>query len=196
MAAGEQNLIGVFRDEQAAKEAADAAAEAGVDRSRIRIGERVDQVASLRGEMSEEMGNTVAGPGNVGPFTKESTKGIAVTTPVATLVGAVLALPLALLPIPFGDLGLGLRLVIAAVVGAAAGATLGLVLGGGLAAKGPGDQLASERGVTLGISFDDTEEADRVAGALRQRQPIRLDVMRGDGTPGSTVTTEEDSSES
>ena len=195
MAAREQNLIGVFRDERAAREAADAAAEAGVDRSRIRIGERGDQVASLRGEMSEEMGNTVAGPGNVGPFTKEASKGIAVTTPVATVAGAVLALPLALLPIPFGDLGLGVRLLIAAAVGAAAGATLGLVLGGGLAAKGPGEELAGERGVTLGISFDDTEEADRVARALSQRDPIRLDVMRDDGKPGPTVTTEEDSSE-
>ncbi len=188
--ASEHNLIGVFRDDQGARAAADAAAQAGVDRSRIRIGGRADEVGSLRGEQSEEMGNAVAGPGNVGPFTKEATKGIAFTTPVATVAGAVLALPLALLPL---DLSLVLRLVIAAAVGAAAGATLGLVMGGGLAAKGPGDELAAERGVTVGISFEDAAEAERVARALRQKDPIRLDVVRADGQPAGTVTTEEDS---
>ena len=192
MAGGEQSLIGVFRDDEAARAAADAAAQAGIDRSRIRLGQKADEVAALRGEMSEELGNTVAGPGNVGPFTKEMTKGIRVAAPLATLAGAVLALPLAFLPLPYGDLNLVARLVIAAAVGAAAGGTLGLILGGGLAAKGPGEQLASERGVTLAISSEDPAELDRVAQALRQRDPIRLDVIGSDGQPAGTVTTEED----
>jgi hypothetical protein len=181
MATAEHNLIGVFRDERGARAAADAAVEAGVERGRIRIADPTDAVGSLRGEMGEEMGNTVAGPGNVGPFTKEATKGIGVTTPVATVAGALLALPLALLPL--GGLSLAVRLLIAAAVGAAAGATLGLVVGGGLGAKGPGEKLAAERGVTLGISFADAGEADRVAQALRRQSPIRLDVVRGDGQP-------------
>ena len=192
MTAGEQNLIGVFRDDREAQAAADAAAEAGIDRSRIRVGQPADEVAALRGEMSEELGHTAAGPGNVGPFTKEMTKGITVTTPLAMLAGAVLALPLALLPIPYGDLSLVARLLIAAAVGAAAGGTLGLILGGGLAAKGPGEKLAAERGVTLAISSDDPAELDRVARALRQRDPIRLDVIGADGQPAGTVTTEEE----
>ena len=193
MATAEHDLIGVFSDESAARQAADAAVDAGVERARIRIADPTDEVASLRGEMGEEMGNTVAGPGNVGPFTKEASKGIAVTTPVATVVGALLALPLALLPL--GDLSLVARLVIAAAIGATAGATLGLVMGGGLGAKGPGEKLAAERGVTVGIRFADADEANRVAEALRRQGPIRLDVVRADGRPEGTVTTEEDAPE-
>lgn len=183
-------FVAVFRDERAAAAAADAVRRVGVDPASIRVGEERDDVVGLRGEMREEIEHTIAGPGNVGPFTKEMAKGTLAGVALASVAGALLALPLGL--IPLGGLALGARLAIAAVVGAAAGATLGFVLGGGLSAKGPGDELAVERGVAVGVRLGERGQADEVAAALKEQRPIRLDVVSSDGQPIQTVTTEEE----
>ncbi len=188
--ASDDEVVAVFRDQPTAAAAADAVQRTGVEPGRIRVGEERDEVASLRGEMREEMEHTVAGPGNVGPFTKEMAKGTLAGVAAATVAGAVLALPLALIDV--GGLALSARLVIAAVVGAVGGATLGFVLGGGFGAKGPDEQLAVERGVVVGVRLDGREQAEQVTAALKEQQPIRLDVVSGDGQPIQTVTTEEE----
>lgn len=185
-----EELVAVFRDDHAAEAAADAVRRMGVDPGRIRVGEEGDEVASLRAEMREEIEHTIAGPGSFGPFTKEMAKGAAAGVVLATVAGAVLALPLGLIDV--GGLSLPARLVIAAVVGAAAGATLGFVLGGGLGAKGPGDKLAVERGVAVGVRLGGRERADEVVAALEEQKPIRLDVVSRRGQPIQTVTTEEE----
>lgn len=186
----DRRVVAVFADPAAAKSAADAVRGAGVDQTRIRVGDQSAEVAALRGEMREEMEHTMVGPGNVGPFTKEMSKGVVGGVVIGTVIGVVVCLPLAL--IEFADVSLPGRLLIAAIVGAFAGATLGFVMGGGLGAKGPGEPLAAERGVTVAVEASDPEEAARVADVLKEREPIRLDAMLADGQPADTVTTEED----
>jgi hypothetical protein len=180
-------VIAVFDDEDTARTAGEAA-EAAL-RSHPRVGEEQDAVTSLKAEMREELQHTTAGAGNVGPFTKEMTKGIAAGTPIGAVVGAVLALPLGLIPLM--SIGLVPRLVIAAVVGAAAGATVGFMLGG-FTAKGPAIPLAAERGTTIAIPVRTPEEIGVVTGILEGHGPIRIDLTTDEGNPVSTVATEED----
>lgn len=182
-------VIAVFRDQGAARAAADAASRA-VSGAKPRVGGEGDDVASLKGEMREEMQHTVAGAGNAGPFTKEMTKGLSVGTLGGSLIGVVLGVALGF--IPWGSIGLGPRLIIGAIVGAAAGATIGFVTGGGLAAKGPAEPLAAERGTTVTIDVRTPEEIERVSEALRGHDPIRIDVATAEGDAVSTVTTEEE----
>jgi hypothetical protein len=170
MAGTTQEIIGVFRDEAAARAAADAAARA--TGSQPRVGGAGDDVASLEAEMREDVQHTFLGPGNV-----------------ATIVGAVLALPLAF--IPLGSIGIGARLLIAALIGAAGGATVGFMVGG-FAAKGPAIPLAAERGTTVIIDVRTPVEIERVTEAMRAHDPIRIDLATADGNPVSTSTTEEE----
>lgn len=188
-AVASREIIGVFRDEAAARAAADAAARAVGRTAAPQVGGSGDDVTSLKAEMREEMQHTFVGPGSVGPFTKEMSKGITVGTIVCTIAGALLALPLAF--IPFGDIGIGARLFIAAAIGAAAGATVGF-MAGGFAAKGPGQPLAAERGTTVSIDVRTPEEIERVTEAMRAHDPIRIDLTTGAGDAVSTITTEEE----
>ena len=184
-------VVAVFADERTAKAAADAASRALGSSSTPRIGQERDGVTALKAEMREEMQHTTAGAGNVGPFTKEMTKGIAVGTPVATIIGAVLALPLAF--IPFLSIGFGLRVVIALLVGATAGATVGFMVGG-FAAKGPAMPLAAERGTTVAIDVRTPEEISLVTEAMERHSPIRIDLTTAEGNAVGTLATEEDPS--
>ena len=186
----ERRVVAVFDDAESARAAADAVRQAGIDDRRISVNGRDAEVDALRGEMREQMEHTIVGPGNVGPFTKEQTKGMVVGIPLATLIGAVLALPLAL--IRFADVPLVSRAIVAALVGAAAGATLGFVLGGGLRSKGPSRQMAAERGVVVSVDLRDGAEAARVAEVFEQRRPLRVDSVLPEGQPADTVTTEEE----
>jgi hypothetical protein len=176
-------VVAVFADERAARAAADAATRALGGSARV--GDGRDEVAALKGEMREELQHTTAGAGNVGPFTKEMTKGIAAGVPAATLVGAVLALPLAFIPLL--SIGLGPRLVIAALVGAAVGFMIG-----GFTAKGPGHPLAAERGTTVAIDVRTPDEIELVTQLLEQHRPIRIDLTTMEGNAVSTLATEED----
>lgn len=182
-----RDVIGVFEDDATARRAVDAAVRI-VGEERVRVGARRDERAALRSEMQEEIEHTIAGPGNIGPFTKEMTKGLLLGIVVATAVGIALALPFAF--IDFGP-PLWQRFVIAALVGGAAGATLGFTVGGGWGAKAPGEPLGAERGVVVAVEVTAGEEADRVASALAAEEPIRLDVLDEAGRRVETVTTEE-----
>ena len=185
----EEDIVGVFEDEERAAAAAERAgtAASGAD---VRVGDARDERAALRGEMREETEHVMAAPGNVGPFTKEMTKGIVLCTLLCAGVGVVLALVLGFLPVA-ERFSLWGRVVVAVLIGGFAGATVGFVVGGGFAAKGPGDKLASERGVAVGVTVEEAQ-AGKAAEALAEQEPIRVDVMRGEGRPVTTVATEEE----
>jgi hypothetical protein len=189
-------IVAVFRDTEAAERAARVAEEAGVDRADITVGAADDEVASLRGEMREEINLSVTAPGNVGPFTKEMTKTMAWGVPVFTVIGALVLLPFGF--IPFGDLSLPTRLVIAAVCGAFGGATYGFVAAGGVAhgdeERPGGTSLAAERGVVVGVRAPDPALLDEVGRRLAGADPIRVDLVSDAGAPEGTVATEDPTS--
>lgn len=189
MAIDTHEIVGVFRSPEAARAAADAAARVTSTTTAPRVGQPGDDVASLKAEMREEMQHTTVGAGNVGPFTKEMTKGLSAGTIIGIVAGAVLALPLGF--IEWEPIGLGLRLVIAAAVGATTGATIGF-MAGGFTAKGPGAPLAAERGTTVVVDVRTPEEIDRVTDAMRQHDPIRIDLTTAGGDAVSTLSTEEE----
>jgi outer membrane lipoprotein SlyB len=181
-----REVMAVYPDEAQARRAAEALRRSGIA-SEVRIGERADEQQALRNEMQEEMEHTVAGPGNVGPFTKEMTKGAGIGTMTATAFGAIAALPFGLLE--FGPT-LWQRFLVAAVVGAVAGATVGFVAGGGLSMVGPAAApLSAERGVTLAVEVPAGEDTERVARLLAEETPLRVDVTDLDGRVVDTVQT-------
>lgn len=194
-AMAEKRVVAVYRDDAAAERAVALAQEAGA-RHVVRGG-RADAIASLQDEQREEMEHTFLGPGNVGPFTKEMSKGIAVWTPALTLGLMLVAAPLAFLR--FGGLGFLTRLAIVEASALAAGATVGFVAGMMLGKRGEGDHgidrreapLAAEAGVVVGATVEDSE-VERVADAMASASPIRLDVSGMHGEPLSTLGTEED----
>ena len=189
MASDTHEIVGVFRSRESAQAAADDAARVASTGVAPRVGEAGDDVASLKAEMREEMQHTTAGAGNVGPFTKEMTKGLSTGTIVGAIAGAVLALPLGF--IEWEPISLVLRLLIAAAVGATTGATIGF-MAGGFTAKGPGLPLAAERGTTVVIDVRTPEEIERVTEAMRQHDPIRIDLTTAGGDAVSTLSTEEE----
>ncbi|MDP8955826.1 MAG: hypothetical protein M3N24_02560 [Actinomycetota bacterium] len=184
----ENRVVGVFRDRAAAERAAEAARTGGEVRTdQVQIDAEADERFALRGEMREEVDHTVAGPGPVGPYTKEMTKGLVRSHLLWVPVGVVIALPLAFIPI--GDTSLGFRLVLWGIVGAIGGAVVSLSIGGGLSAKGPRDSMAVERGVTVGITASSPEEARRVADVFAKHDPIRVDAGV-EGRPTGMVSRE------
>jgi hypothetical protein len=185
MAQRRTGVIGVFPSEREAQEAARAAQRAGADPSVIRIGDRSDHVTSLQAEMHDEMEQSVMGPGNVGPFTKEMSKAMVPATVIGMIVGALVGLPFA--AIHFGGLDAWARILIVVLVGAAVGATVGFQIGGMYGAKRPEEPLGAERGVTIAI--DDAPPG--AIDALKAMHPIRLDTVEEHGRPTGTVTTEE-----
>ena len=191
-----RRLVAVFESEATARAAAGALRDAGIATDNDTAS---DEVASLRGEMSEEMQHTIVGPGNFGPFTKEMTRGIVKGTILWTFVGAIVGLPFGL--IDFLTLSLGFRLGIAAAVGALMGAGVGFYAGGAfrwnrdVGGDAVTKQLAAERGVTLGVWADSDPEVERAAQVLEDFNPIRLDRVTPEGHALRTVTTEEDNPE-
>jgi hypothetical protein len=185
-----RQVIAVYRDEQQARRVVDALERDAVA-GEVHIGEQADEQQALRNEMQEEMEHTVVGPGNVGPFTKEAAKGAGVGTMGAAVFGALAALPFGLLE--FGPT-LWQRFLVAAAVGAVAGATVGFVAGGGLAAVGPAEPLAAERGVTVAVTVPRGDATEQVARLLAQGEPLRLDVVDEDGRVVDTVQTDDSGS--
>jgi hypothetical protein len=178
-------FIAVYESEAAARRAADAAERAGADRRDVRVGEPLDRVVSVEGEMREEMDRSIAGPGNVGPFTPRMAKGMSLGIIVGGAIGLVVALPFA--AIDFGDWPVWLRLVVVAAVGALVGATVGWIVGGGFGAERPDDALAAERGVPL--SAPATRE---IEAALTRTNPLRIDLVDANGTPVRPVDSQDD----
>jgi hypothetical protein len=180
-------LVAVYESEHSARDAAAAARSAGAPPDDIHVSEPLDRVVSVQGEMREEMDRTIAGPGNVGPFTPQMAKGMAVGAVIGALIGLLLALPVAV--IDFGGWPAWLRLIVVAVAGITAGATVGWVVGGGFGAERPDDSLAAEHGVT--VSVPATPEIET---ALVQSHPMRVDLVSDDGTPVRPIYSEPDES--
>jgi len=165
-------FIGVYRDERAARSAADGAIAAGARRDSVRIGDTRDEREELRAEMRDEMSNSFANIATTAPITKEAGKGMAIGVPVAAAVGAVIGLLIGLYP--WANVGIGFRIIVGLICGAAAGALVGYYAGA-LTAKGPAEKLAAERGVTVRVVAPDEPTAKVVARRLADAQPIRLD---------------------
>lgn len=171
-------LVAVFESEQHASSVAASVAGA-IPSAQVAVGSDEAHVASLRGEMAEESSRSVAGP-SVGLFTHEMARGATWGAAVWALIGAVVALPFAF--IPMGSLPLGARLIIVAVAGAVAGGTFGFVAGGAAGAKGPAEPLAAESGVSLIVKVGSPRDVERAAGILAAAEPIRLDEFQ-EGIP-------------
>jgi hypothetical protein len=171
----ENRVVGVFRDRARAEAAAQAARRAGnLSADQIRFDAQEDQRFALRGEMREEVDHTIAGPGPVGPYTKEMTKGLVRAFEIWIPIGIVVALPIALIPI--GQTSLAFRLVLWGIVGGVAAGVAALAISGGLSAKSPNEPLAAERGVTVGVITGGPDQARTVADALAKMDPIRLEA--------------------
>jgi len=181
-------FIGVYRDERAARSAADGAIAAGARRDSVRIGDTRDEREELRAEMRDEMSNSFANIATTAPITKEAAKGMSIGVPVATVIGAAVGLLIGLLP--WANVGLGFRILVGVICGAGAGALVGYYAGA-LTAKGPAEQLAAERGVTLRVVAPDLETAKVVARRLADFRPIRLDSDDNERFGWDTLTTEE-----
>jgi hypothetical protein len=187
----ENRVVGVFGDRGVAERAARAAQRAaGLSEGQIQIDAEADERFALRGEMREEVDHTVAGPGPVGPYTKEMTKGLIRSQILWVPIGVVVGLALAFIPI--GDTSMAFRLVLWGIVGAVAGAVASLAIGGGLSAKGPREPMAVERGVTVGIMVSSADQARSAAGALSQHDPIRLDAGVAERPTGMVTREPED----
>jgi hypothetical protein len=187
----ENRVVGVFRDRGTAERAARAARRAAdLGEGQVQIDAEADERFALRGEMREEVDHTIAGPGPVGPYTKEMTKGLIRSQVLWVPIGVVVGLGLAFIPI--GNTSLGFRLLVWGIVGAIAGAVASLAIGGGLSAKGPREPMAVERGVTVGIMASNAAQARGVADALAKHDPIRLDTGVAERPTGMVAREPED----
>lgn len=186
-------IVGVYGDRAIADGVARRVGDLGIPVSAIRVDDAGARVESMKAEMREEIDNSFIGPGNVGPFTKEMSKGIVRQTTVWTVAGAVLGCLLAFFDWPGSDLDFGARLVIAALVGAATGATIGFVWGGarGAMREPSGHNLAAERGVSVAVSAPGPK-APEVVRIMRSAKPIRLDLGSLEGDPIATIETDEE----
>jgi hypothetical protein len=180
---GSERLIAVYRDEETARRAADAARAAGA--ADVAIGAERDRIAALAGEMRAEGEEAWAGP-SVGIYTKEMAKSVPTWTVVATVIAAIVAFPLGF--IPMGGLPLAGRIAIAAFAGAVCGGTIGFLVGGGFhdVRRKSRQPLAAEQGVVVGATDHDRRAIEALAGL----DPVRLDVLASDGVPEETVMTE------
>ena len=183
-------LVGVYRDRVVADRVVREVTALGVPASSIHVDDADANVAALKGEMREEIDNTIVGAGNVGPFTKEMSKGIARQLSIWTIALALAGLGLALFDWPGSNLEFGTRMIIGAVVGAVTGATIGFVWGGGRgASREPSlHKLAAERGVVVAVSAPQSVAA-RAVRVMRDADPIRLDLGSLEGSPVETITT-------
>jgi hypothetical protein len=177
----DERLVGVFRDEGAAEQAAEKARAAGADD--VQVDASADQVAALRGEMREEAAEVR--PGFSTPGMKRS---VFLGTAMAALLGVAVAVPLAF--IDRGDIPLATHLLILAIIGGITGATVGfifgIIVGGGFFGRRrrPKAKLAAERGVVVGAQ----DSTGHVAPSLGGEDPIRVDKVDPGGKPKDTVT--------
>ncbi|HYZ11011.1 MAG TPA: hypothetical protein VE962_03865 [Actinomycetota bacterium] len=175
-------LVATYERPEDARRAMEAARRAGFQ---PQPGRDVDRRGALRGEMADELESTVAGPGNVGPFTKSMSKGLARWVPLGALLGAIGGALLGFLPWP-GGLDLGLRLVLGAVIGAFAGATAGFTAGGFVRPEGRHEDirpLEAEAGTIVAIPVSGPAEAGRARSLLEGTGPTRIDETDTAGFP-------------
>lgn len=179
--AGRARIVATLPSAETAERVARQLREAGFE---PRVGSTEDRQASLRGEMADEVATATMGPGSVGPFTKAMSRGALKGVLIGGAVGAAAGLLVLLLPSTFGLSRLGLAIA-GAVSGAMAGATAGFVWGGFRSrAEGEGEQLAAERGVTIGVTIGPGDPpAERAHRILGEHSPERLDESDERGKP-------------
>jgi hypothetical protein len=178
-------VVAVFPSEATALVVRDDLESHGVSADRIRIEDARDEVSSLRSEMRQELDDSFAGAAIAGPYTKEMSKGVVRYAIIGALIGALVLVPLSFIPV--AGLAWWVRLLIGLAIGALAGLTCGAMIGGPLAARGPADALAAQRGVTL--SVQDSGEA--VETIMAGYHPLRVDVVDADLNPIEVVETNE-----
>jgi hypothetical protein len=169
------SLVAVFDTESQARRVARQIEALGVPADDIRVGDSLDALASVHGEMREEAAGVFAGPGT-GPFTRGASRGLAYGTVVGAVAGLLIALPFAALPM--GGLTSGTKLLIVAAIGLLSGSFLGWFLGGAFGLQRPEEPLAAARGATLAVP--DSDAARRVLVETGSR---RVDVVASDGEP-------------
>ena len=178
----DERIVAVFPDKATAERAADQARRKGGQN--VTVNDPDDEVRALVGEMREETSESWAGP-SVGVYTPEMARHIPGPTAAASLLGAVIAIPLAFLV--GGDVSLMARLLIAAVCGAVGGGTIGFLAGGFIGARRRATlDLAEERGVVVGLQGG---QPDAVK-ALVDAGAMRVDRLVG-ARPVDTVTSHE-----
>ncbi|MCU1429116.1 MAG: hypothetical protein JWL83_3116 [Actinomycetia bacterium] len=160
-------VIGVFPTERQARAAAAAAQRAGADPAEIRVGDHRDHVTSLQNDGLHTVEVQVL-ESTVRPFTMEMWNAILPATVIGCVLGAIVALPGAM--VHFGGLVLWGRMVIVAIVGAALGSVIGFERGATYSGRRSMPIPSPERGVTVAIDDASPSEVD----ALRSLQPIRL----------------------
>jgi hypothetical protein len=164
------SIVAVFQNEAQAERVAADLASAGIGRDAVRIGDERDHITSLRSEMRHEL-NRSAPTHRAGAF----------AVVAGTIIGALVGLPFAL--IPMDDLSWWARVLLTCGIGALAGAAIGFVAGGSLAMRGPGDELAAQRGVTLTVVGD----IDTARPLILAQRPLRLDVVDASHLPVEVV---------
>jgi hypothetical protein len=173
----DQWLVAVFGDEHTARDGARRACHSGVDPEAVRIGNSLDALASISGEMREEVVHVPAMPV---PLPREAVRGLTLGTVIGAVIGIVVALPFA--AIEMADLELSTRLLILGAIGLVFGSFLGFFLGGAVGIKRPDEELAAAVGVTVAVP-----DSDGARRALRDAGAMRIDVT---GAEGQAVDTE------
>ena len=167
----EERIVAVFRDQASAEQAADRARRSGGER--VAVDDPDDDVRALVGEMREETAESWAGP-SVAIYTPEMARHIPGPTAAAAAIGAVVALPMAL--VVGGNVSLVARLILAAICGAIAGGTIGFLAGGFLGARRRAVlDLAEERGVVVGVQGGNPA----AIRALADSGAVRIDRLYG-----------------
>jgi hypothetical protein len=177
-----RHLEAAFTDEGRARKAAEALRESGLDVS-VTVDAPPDRERVAKAEMRDEVESMVVGPGNVGPFTKGMTKGLAWWVPLAGGIGIVVGLILGWLVSLLG-VPLVFALLAGAAIGAFAGGTIGFVAGG---ATRPmelreGERMDVDRSVVIGVHSGHPEELRRAEQELKHLGALRTDLV-GDVGP-------------
>lgn len=174
----QHNLEITVENEATARRITEAVGDSGPD-IQITLDAEEDRRAALRGEMADELGAVVAGPGNVGPQTKAQNKGSMKWAAIGAVVGAALMFVVGLFAWPTGT-----GMIMTTVIGIVGGGTAGLVIGGSMGPRvydeGSGD-VSSQK--VVGIHSDDPSEIEAARRAIGNTQVTRVDEVNAAGTP-------------
>jgi hypothetical protein len=195
--ARDYNVVAAFQDPGRAESAARDLERRGVARRHLHLvrPQQPDpaRVAEMRGEMQQEVDDSVAGPGVV--LTPEQAKGATGGTMAGTVVGLVLGIAIGAfwafgMESAISEMG---RLLIAAICFGIGGAVVGFVAGGALKPRMEGERhpgrmlderrLAGERDTLLEVHVTNEDEAHIVEEVLEHAGAERIDAMNTDGTP-------------